>query len=220
MLERVIAVVVLVLVAACHDHNSTPEPDSPPPPQGLDTHGKPLFELDTTSAEKNAVLANAPGGASLIGRLASADGRREIVLRAGGSDHRVTDADWIILATGGYDAAGMALICWNVLTGRTSDTGGMPHPSTGLEVRCRTWTGSLGPVLAASDVTQHEWLIEVTSSSPGQFMLTTYRDATGWMFNTATGDGYLRRSLVGGSFGSPSAAATRRPGSGPARRAR
>jgi len=202
MLERVIA--MLLLVAACGEHNPTPEPDSPPPPQGLDTHGKPLYELDTSSAEKTAVLANAPAGASLIGRLASSDGRREIVLRTGGSDHRVTDADWNILATGTFDATGTALICWNVLTGPASSTGGMPHPSTGLEVRCRTWTDSPGPVLTASDVAQHEWLIDVTSASPGHFTLTTYRDATGWMFNAMAGDGYLRRDLAGGSFGPPS----------------
>lgn len=196
---RCAVLVLVVALAACGDDDGAQlpiDPVSPSPPAGLDTGGVPLFELDAVTPEYVAVLGGAPAGFSLVARLRSAGGQRELVLVTPAGEEVVAAADWIVLATGAFADATRGVVCWNVLTGSPSVTGGMPHPSEGLALRCRFRGVELGPV---QDIADREWLVELTADS--ELALVTYRDATGWLYTFEAGDGHLIRQAVGTTFG-------------------
>lgn len=180
-----------------------PRNDSPPAPSP--TLPNPRMAVDTSRTEVPAVLRGAPGYA-LIGRLASPDGQREIVLEApDGSRMLIATADWNILA-GGVSSDGRHLsICWNVLTGPHAKGGEPPDPADGLELRCRYGVDNdYGPPVRM-DESVPVWLQDLTSRDVSNFTVDYYRDSRGTLLGARQpGDGKYRRPFNGVTgFGTP-----------------
>lgn len=171
-----------------------------------------LYAVDTTQAEFELTL-HGTRNFRLVGRLASPDGKRQIVLLAQGgrTSEVVFDTGWLLPAAGAVNAQGEMLICVNRLVGEPSELteGNLPDPSHGVDLVCRkrTASGWQKEVPLPRHVTGH-WLHDVTAMNDDSFRVSYSGDATGFMVDDPKdGDGMYRVPFREGRFLKPELAA-------------
>lgn len=160
----------LALACACNSRpteaETTPPPaSSSPGPKGIDPQKGPIYQVDTTTQEVEAVFLNHPPNFRLIARLSAGPakknqdartgpllrtqneetvdlkGIREIVIQDGDKDVSVCGRkDWYVGTTAVAESIGPffaheILVCNNRLKGAPIN-GGPPSPTSGLEIEC------------------------------------------------------------------------------------
>ncbi|GMV43907.1 MAG: hypothetical protein AMXMBFR64_56230 [Myxococcales bacterium] len=147
----------------------------PADPEGYASEGG--YALD----RKGAVHSLAVHGSRDVidGVLADADGRRSLEWRtADGDTLPVAPPAWNLPAVAAVNASGEGLVCWNRLTGRGD---GMPHPTEGVALLCRTRSGdTLGPEVALPSSSATAWLQAVVARPDGSFRVLAWHD-DGWL---------------------------------------
>ena len=182
-----------------------PSVEAAPLPENLEIDEEGFFSLDTVTQEFPLTLAGSDT-MSLVGRLASPEGKREIVLvLRGGEEEVVFSADWLLPAAGAVSGSGDLLVCVNRLTGKPTalTEGKMPDPRQGVELACRMRTadGWQREVLLPRGDGAH-WLIKLTARRDHSFWVAFSRDKSGLMVSDPEpGDGIYRVAFKDGAFG-------------------
>ena len=177
-------------------------------PENVKVDGPWLFAMETTPKMLELKLRGS-SRARLAGRLASHDGRREIVFYGAKrqAPKVIFGADWLLPAVGAKNSAGEILVCVNRLVGETSELtkGDMPDPANGVDLVCR-WRASRG--WAREIVVPRRgaalWLSDVVARRDGSFRITYGRDQTGILVDDpAQDEGVYRVRFDRGRLGEP-----------------
>jgi hypothetical protein len=167
---------------------------------------QPLFSLDVSQPNVTLTAHGLPPGVTLGARLANAGGQRAIELTdSAGRVEMVAEADWNLPAVAALSANGTLLVCWNLLTGPESEEGGMPHPSTGLALYCRSRKdGSYSDAFAVAETGVPCWLKDVKAEEGDGFSILYFRNQSGWLIGPpAEGDGIFRQGFDGTNLAPP-----------------
>lgn len=188
--------------------SAAPAQPSVPIPKNIELNDDNLFGLNTDKIEYELTL-HGTRSYRLVGRLASPDGKREILLNKTGAriTEEVFSADWLLPAVGAVNANGNMLVCVNRLAGEPSSLteGNMPDPTQGVDLMCRIRVNGIweNEVTLPRHATGH-WLYDVTVVPGGGYRVAYSGDSTGLMVDDPQdGDGMYRVVFEHGVFRKP-----------------
>lgn len=111
------------------------------------------------------------------------EGRRRLEIFTSDEGDTVTfaEADFHLLPTGATSDDGTIMLCWNTLTGESSEfSPDAPDPARGMALHCRTNDeGALGPVARIRAPTVGTWIRRLVALPGGEFRLL-YKGDDGW----------------------------------------
>jgi len=154
-----------------------------PPPSVTREPGNPAV---TFQAQAEVVEVPVAGNAFRPIRAATGsatDGRRrlELVINNDGDAVTFADEDWHIFPTGSAGPDGSMMLCWNTLTGESSEySPDAPDPARGMALNCRLFKdGQLQPTERIRVPTVGCWIRRVVALGNESYRLL-YKGDDGW----------------------------------------
>lgn len=193
-----ILVVVAVTFAGCRHYSDSTEP----PEQETSTVS---IAFDGETEEANGVVHDDLGEITLVGRLASPNGRRSLVLIDSEVETTIEEPNWVFPPVAAVDGRRNVLACWNTLSGEVTDHGEPPSPTEGLALICRArlngeWTSPT--ILGTGQVAS--WLQNIDVLGEKRFRVRFYSDPTGALVSPReAGGGLFQVEFNERAFGEP-----------------
>ena len=176
--------------------------ETAPLPEGFAIERRSLFQLDTTTPEERFdVRGNSRW--KLAGTLADRMGRRSLSLITPAGTEAITEGGWYLPPAGAMNPSGDLMVCYNLLTGKTSQIteGMMPDPRKGVKAFCRlrTTTGWQREFEVGDRTRIGNWIRSITALNDGSFRVEYLAD-DGLLFDPAAKHLIKTQTLVDGKI--------------------